>query len=117
VRAFSDEAAALRWLAGAAAPERRYRFARLVLLGAPNDAGVYSLWDGEEIIYYGRAAGGAGGTIRTRLLDHYHGRVDEATQRATHYSWELCPDPATREADLLREFRTLFGRAPRCNAS
>jgi hypothetical protein len=117
VRAFSDEASALRWLEGAPADERRYRFARLVLLGAPDDAGVYSLWDGEELIYYGRAAGGPDGTIRTRLLDHFHGRVDEPTRRATHYSWELCADPVGREADLLREFRTAFGRPPRCNGA
>lgn len=115
VRAFCDEAAAVRWLAGEPAPERRYRFARLVLLGAPDDAGVYSLWDGDEVIYYGRAAGGPGGTIRARLLEHFDGRVDEATSRATHYSWEVCADPAAREADLLREFQAAFGRAPRCN--
>lgn len=117
VRAFADEAAALQWLAGERAPERRYRFARLVLLGAPDDAGVYSLWDGEELIYYGRASGGEGSTIRARLLDHFHGRAHPATSRATHYSWELCPDPVTREADLLREFSTVFGRPPRCNAA
>jgi len=115
VRAFSDEASALRWLEGAPAPERRYRFARLVLLGAPDDAGVYSLWDGEEIIYYGRAAGGSSGTIRARLLDHLNGKADPAT--ATHYSWELCADPITREADLLRRFRELFGHLPRGNTA
>lgn len=116
-RAFADEGAAVRWLGGEAAPERRYRFARLVLLGAPDDAGVYSLFDGEEIIYYGRASGGPGATIRARLLDHFHGRIDGATSAATHYSWEVCSDPVAREADLLREFRALFGRAPRCNSA
>src|SRR6185436_5368861 len=57
VRAFPEEAAAVRWLGGGAAPERRYRFARIVLAGAPDNAGVYTLWDGDEIIYYGRASG------------------------------------------------------------
>ena len=117
VRAFSDEASALRWLQGEPEPERRYRFARLVLLGAPDVAGVYSLWDGEEIIYYGRAAGGPHGTIRARLLEHFHGRLEPDTSRATHYSWEVCADPAAREAALLREFHALFGRAPRCNTA
>lgn len=116
-RAFPDEAAAVRWLAGEPAPGRRYRFARLVLLGAPDDAGVYALFDGEEVIYYGRATGAPGATIRARLLDHFHGRIDAATSRATHYSWELCADPVAREADLLREFRAQFGRAPRCNSA
>ena len=117
VRAFGDEAAAVRWLGGEPAAERRYRFARLVLLGAPDDAGVYSLWDGDEIIYYGRAPGGPGGTIRALLLDHFYGRIDAGTKHATHYSWEVCPDPVAREADLLREFHTVFGRAPRCNGA
>ena len=109
VRAFRDEAAALRWMNGAAGPSRRYRFTRIVIAGAPQDAGVYALWDGEELIYYGR------GTIRSRLMDHHHGRVDPQTQRATHYSWELCKDPETREAELLREHERLFGRPPRYN--
>ena len=57
VRAFRDERAALRWLDGAGAPSRRYRFTRIVIAGAPDEAGVYALWDGEEVIYYGRAEG------------------------------------------------------------
>ena len=36
---------------------------------------------------------------------------------ATHYSWEVCSDPATREAELLRDYRRLYGRAPRDNAA
>jgi hypothetical protein len=112
VRAFRDERAAVGWLNGAAGPGRRYRFKRIVISGAPEDAGVYALWDGEEVVYYGRADGGAS-TIRSRLLDHYY----EAARRATHYSWELCKDPVAREAELLREHERAFGRAPRYNAS
>ncbi|HEY5897559.1 MAG TPA: hypothetical protein VIV54_08355 [Burkholderiales bacterium] len=121
VRAFADEASALRWLrnsgtepelsAGAAArssgsvPEsRRYKFTRIVLQGAPEEPGVYALWDGEELVYYGR------GTVRSSLLTHL-----ERT-RATHYSWEVCSDPAAREAELLREYQRAFGRPPRENA-
>jgi len=110
-RAFRDEAAALRWLSNAIGPVRRYRFTRLVIAGAPDEQGIYALWDGEEVIYYGR------GAIRTRLLDHLYGRVDEPTRRATHYGWELCADPAAREAELLAEYRRVFGRAPRLNAA
>lgn len=107
MRAFRDEAAAVRWMNSATAPTRRYRFARIVIAGAPDDAGV--LWDGEELIYYGRADGGAS-TIRSRLLDHY-----DASLRATHYGWELCADPAARETELLREHERRFGRLPRFN--
>jgi len=114
VRAFHDEPAALRWLRGAPEPSQRYKFTRTVLQGAPEEAGVYALWDGDELIYYGRAVGrneGPGATIRSCLLAHL-----ERT-RATHYSWEVCADPATREAELLRDYRRLYGRAPRDNAA
>jgi len=82
-----------------------------VLLGAPEEPGVYALWDGDELVYYGRAAGRDGAAIRSCLLAHL-----ERT-RATHYSWEVCPDPATREAELLRDYQRVYGRAPRDNAS
>jgi len=108
VRAFREEAAALRWLRGAPEPSQRYKFTRTVLQGAPEEPGVYALWDGDELVYYGRAIDG--GTIRAQLLVHL-----ERTH-ATHYSWEVCPDPATREAELLRDYRRLYGRAPRDNA-
>jgi hypothetical protein len=115
VRAFRDEQAARRWLLGEARPARRYRFTRIVIAGAPDDAGVYALWDGEEVVYYGRAEGGNEGssTIRSRLLDLYY----SDPKRATHYSWEICANPAAREAELLAEHERLFGRLPRLNAS
>jgi hypothetical protein len=106
VRAFRDDAAAARWLAGSPEPSRRYKFARIVLQGAPQDAGVYALWDEEELVYYGRAA-----SIRSRLLEHH-----QQGMQATHYSWEMCADPVSREAELLREYRRLFGRLPKGNA-
>lgn len=110
VRAFAEEGAALRWLRGAAEPARRYRFTRIVILGAPDDPGVYALWDGEELIYYGRAS-----SIRNRLFEHLQGKVGSGTGAATHYSWELCADPQSREAELLGEYQRMFGRPPRCN--
>src|SRR5262245_27292940 len=116
VRAFEDERAAQRWLTGSGGGERRYRFSRIVIAGAPDSAGIYSLWDGEELIYYGRADGkdgNGGSTIRSRLLDHHYA----GAQRATHYSWEVCKDPAAREAELLDEYRSRFGRSPRHNSA
>jgi hypothetical protein len=111
VRAFRDEPAALRWLRGAPEPGQRYKFTRTVLQGAPDERGVYALWDGDELVYYGRASArpGSGATIRACLLGHL-----ERT-RATHYSWEVCADPAAREAQLLRDFERLYGRPPRDN--
>jgi len=116
VRAFREAETALRWLDGAGVPSRRYRFTRIVIAGAPDEAGVYALWGGEEVIYYGRAEGAGGGeagsaTIRSRLLDHYYGD----SRRATHYSWEVCKDPRARELELLGEHERAFGRLPRDN--
>ena len=110
LRAFRDERAALRWLTGAGGAGRRYRFARIVIAGAPDQGGVFTLWDGEEIVYYGRSIGD-GSTIRSTLLDYYY----ERPNRATHYSWEVCADPAAREAELLGEHERRFGRRPRYN--
>jgi hypothetical protein len=98
-------------MSGSVGPARRYRFTRLVIAGAPEDQGVYALWDGEELIYYGR------GAIRSRLTDHFQGRLAPATRRATHYGWEICADPATREAELLAEHQRLFGKPPRFNTA
>jgi hypothetical protein len=112
VRAFRDETAALRWMNGAAVPARRYRFTRIVIAGAPDDAGIYVLWDGEELVYYGRADGGSA-TIRSRLLEHYY----SDKTRPTHYGWELCKDPAAREDELLLEHERRFGRRPRYNVA
>jgi hypothetical protein len=110
-RAFRSESAAIGWLRGAHAPTRRYRFTRIVIAGAPEDAGIYALWDGDELIYYGRAQ-----SIRARLMDHYQGKLDAQTKRATHYGWELCKDPVAREAELLLEHQRQFGKLPRLNS-
>jgi hypothetical protein len=110
VRAFRSETVAARWLRGAPEPSRRYKFNRIVLAGAPSEPGVYALWQGEELIYYGRAFGGA--TIRSRLMEHYEKQIE-----ATHYSWEISREPAARESELLRQYQETFGRLPRLNSA
>ena len=106
VRAFRDEQAALSWMRGAGTQQRRYRFTRIVVAGAPDNAGVYTLWDEEELVYCGH------GTIRSRLQDHL-----SAGLQVTHYGWELCGDPLAREAELLAEHQRAFGRPPRLNVA
>jgi hypothetical protein len=108
VRAFGSEIHAVQWLRSAHGPGRRFRFSRVVIGGAPSEPGVYTLWQREEVIYYGRAHGEA--TIRSRLLEHLDAGVE-----ATHYAWEISREPAARESELLREFRQAFGRLPRLN--
>jgi hypothetical protein len=89
----------------------RYAFNRTMVSGAPPDPGVLALWEGEELIYYGRAR-----SIQARLQEHLE-RNHSCTARATHYGWEIAGNPALRESELLREYRRANGRLPRCNAA
>jgi hypothetical protein len=92
----------------------RYRFTQTMIEGAPADPGVYALWQDDELIYYGRASG-ASVSIQRALLEHLTGRAGPCTQGATHYGWEISLDPATREAELLAQYKATFKRLPRCN--
>ena len=87
-----------------------YRFAPALVQAAPGNAGIYALWQDGELIYLGRGA-----SIRESLLDHLQRRVCPCAAGATHYSWELSLQPATREAEILEHFRKRNGRLPRCN--
>ena len=72
--------------------------------------GVYALWDGEELIYYG-------GTddLHRRLLEHKSGEEGEGTQQAGLYQTEYCQDYRERAKQLLTEFLATNGKLPRCN--
>jgi excinuclease UvrABC nuclease subunit len=93
----------------------RFPFSARLIGGAPEEPGVFALWEDGEIIYIGHAQG-RGTTIRSRLVDHFTGMVSPCTRRASHYSWEISATPATREAELLSEFLSANTRLPRCNA-
>lgn len=92
----------------------RYAFTKTMVAGAPADPGVYALWEGEELIYYGHARG-QGETIQSSLERHRDG-ANGCTSGATHYGWEISANPPAREAELLREFERTHKRLPRCNA-
>jgi hypothetical protein len=94
-------------------PQKRWPFTRVNLEYAPEDPGIFVLWEGEEVIYIGRATGS---TIKEELLAHQDGARGSCTMKATHYSWEIAALALVREAELLEEFRVLHRRAPRCNA-
>ena len=81
---------------------------------APEDRGVYVLWEDEELIYYGFALGGEV-TIKSSVKDHRLGLFGSCTARASHFSWEVCRDPIRREVELLREYRVSRKTLPRCN--
>ncbi len=76
--------------------------------------GVYALWDGNVIVYYGKAEGIDG--IRGRLQDHKRGSEGPCTQNATAFQEEVNFASQARESQLLREYMAQFGRLPRCNA-
>lgn len=91
----------------------KYKFTQTMTQGAPQEPGVYALWEHGELIFLGRAS--VSETIRARLSAHLAGADLPCTRSATHYSWALSLQPAAREAEVLREFRLRFGRLPRCN--
>jgi hypothetical protein len=88
-------------------------FTLTMLEYAPDNSGVYLLWDGDEIIYIGRAQGEQ--SVKTCLLAHRSGSLGECTKRATHYSWVISVWPSVVEAQLIGQFHQKYGREPRCH--
>ena len=76
--------------------------------------GVYGLYDGSDVIYFGKGEGIGG--VRGRLKRHKAGYEGECTQRATHFNYEICSNPSRRETELLAEYLRLYWRLPRCNS-
>lgn len=92
----------------------KYPFTEKNIAASPDKAGVYALYDDNETIYIGRAVGGST-TIRTRLASHKAGHDGRCTQGASHYKREVTANAAAREVELLKEYKRLNGRLPRCN--
>jgi|SRR5688500_5700350 hypothetical protein len=94
---------------------RRWSFTPTVISGAPETSGVFALFEGERLVYYGSTV--PGGTLRSALSQHLRrAQMDDApTHDVTHYSWEIVSLPELRELELLREFYERHGRVPRCN--
>jgi hypothetical protein len=91
----------------------KYKLSRIMVDAAPDEQGVYALWEDEELIYLGRASRVV--TIRACLKRQLTRSLCPCAERATHYSWELSLRPATRELELLQDFLEQHGRMPRCN--
>jgi hypothetical protein len=94
----------------------RYPFASFAIAAAPEDAGIYTLWEGKELVYVGAAIGGEI-TIRSRLAEHLEGIRSCGECRPTHYSWELARNALVRENEFLRQYREAYAALPRCNSS
>jgi hypothetical protein len=89
----------------------RYPFTRSSLAGAPNDPGIYALFQNDELLFYGLAVGA--GTIQSKLIAHMSGVIDP--DHATHYAWEIARFPEQRLDELLAEYKALHGRVPKFN--
>jgi hypothetical protein len=95
---------------------RHWSFNPMVVSGAPDEPGVYALYEDEEVIYYGCAVHGS--TIQSALfeiLTRVRDGQGGCLQRVTRYTWEITPRPRLREAELLREFELAHQHPPRCN--
>lgn len=90
----------------------RYPFTPAMIEHAPDGFGVYGLFEGDELIYIGRATRGM--SIKTCLSMHLEGVLGACTSAATTYTWELNLWPSTRENELLLAFTKAEGREPRC---
>lgn len=88
-----------------------FGFVYAVAQHSPEFHGVYVIYDGDEIIYVGRAVG-VGVTIHSRLLDHLR---EPGLSSGTGYAYEITTDAVARERELLMSFRNVYGRLPRYN--
>ena len=93
----------------------RYPFTRAAIEFAPDEPGIMGLFDGEELIYIGRAANRRDHSIRALLLRHHQGSFGECTMKATHYTWEIVVRGALeREDELLAQYFESHQQGPRC---
>ena len=91
----------------------KYSFTQENVDRSPTQKGVYALYDDDATIYIGKGDGEGG--IRERLQAHKRGDEGDCTQEASHYRREVCPNPKTRERELLQEYVNTYGKLPRCN--
>ena len=84
-------------------------FTESLIAAAPEAPGVFALWQGGGIVYYGRTA-----TIRIALDEQLRARALSA-QRVSGCSWEVAPDPERRQGELLREYRAAHHCIPLWN--
>ena len=84
-------------------------FTEALIAAAPQTPGVFALWQGGGIVYYGRAT-----AIRAALAGQHKGRALSA-QRVTGCSWEIAPDAQRRHDELMKEYLAAHQRIPLWN--
>lgn len=73
-------------------------FTESLVANAPDTPGVFALWDGGGIVYYGKTT-----TIRIALDEQLRARMLSA-KRVSGCSWEVVSDPDRRHGELIREY-------------
>ena len=84
-------------------------FTEALIAAAPQTPGVFALWQGGGIVYYGRALG-----IRAALAGQHAARTLSA-QRVTGCSWEIAADAERRHGELIKEYLAAHQRMPLWN--
>ena len=84
-------------------------FTQTLVAAAPDAPGVFALWQGGGIVYYGRA-----GTIRIALDEQLRARLLSA-HRISGCSWEVASDPEQRQRELLHEYTAAHHALPLWN--
>jgi len=92
----------------------RYPFTAAAVSHAPEEGGIYGLFVSGELIYIGSASGAPGQGIRDFLKRHLDGAHGDCTRTATQYTWEISLYWATREMQVLAQFRQRHRGKPRC---
>jgi excinuclease UvrABC nuclease subunit len=82
------------------------------LENAPDERGVYALYDaGQNLIYYGAAES----SIRDGLKGYLAGNANSFTPAACYFNYELSDYPFLREEQLLAEYEKAKKRLPEYN--
>ena len=73
-------------------------FTESLIAAAPFAPGVFALWQGGGIVYYGRTA-----TIRIALDEQLRARAISG-ERVSGCSWEVAADANARLRELMKEY-------------
>ena len=90
----------------------RLRFDEQHVKDVPEQSGIFTLWDQQDLVYIGRTA------PRSNLqadLKHALKMAMADDMLATHFSYEETVSPKTRASEELRAYFENWGRLPRYN--
>jgi len=92
--------------------QHRWPLTSSLVADAPDEPGVFAVWENDELVYIGHAKRRTG--LRAALTEHLQDRVP-CTREATHYAWRISLNPEKTERDVLADYYRERGMLPRCN--